>query len=115
MNAAGATNPFRLTRAQAVTADMQQDYLAAQQAYDFGAMDRLPMYTGTAGPPPEGGGGTSTTGLDLGYYDGNTVTAFWNYAQHFAMSDNSYSTTFGPSTPGAINLVSGQTHGATVT
>jgi phospholipase C len=37
----------------------------------------------------------------------------WNYAQHFAMSDNSYNTTFGPSTPGALNLVAGQTHGVT--
>src|ERR1700731_1518140 len=51
-------------------------------------------------------------GLVMGYYDGNTVTAFWNYAQNFAMSDNSYSTTFGPSTPGAVNLIAGQTHGA---
>jgi phospholipase C len=50
----------------------------------------------------------------MGYYDGNTVTAIWNYAQHFAMSDNFFSTTFGPSTPGALNLVSGQTHGATI-
>jgi phospholipase C len=47
----------------------------------------------------------------MGYYDGNTVTALWNYAQQFAMSDNSYGTTFGPSTPGAINLISGQTGG----
>src|SRR5262249_34427121 len=52
---------------------------------------------------------------NLGYYDGNTVTALWNYAQHFAMSDNSYSTTFGPSTPGLMNLVSGQTNGAIAT
>src|SRR5260370_38261439 len=37
----------------------------------------------------------------------------WNYAQHFAMSDNSYSTGFGPSTPGLLNLVSGQTNCAT--
>ena len=37
----------------------------------------------------------------MGYYDGNTVTALWNYAQNFAMSDNSFGTTFGPSTPGA--------------
>ena len=36
----------------------------------------------------------------MDYYDGNTVTGLWNYAQHFAMSDNSYSTTFGPSSPG---------------
>jgi len=47
----------------------------------------------------------------MGYYDGNTVTALWNYAQNFAMSDNSYGTTFGPSTVGAINLISGQTNG----
>src|SRR5262249_55224568 len=52
---------------------------------------------------------------NLGYYDGNTVTALWNYAQNFAMSDNSYDTTFGPSTPGLMNLVSGQTNGATQT
>jgi phospholipase C len=48
----------------------------------------------------------------MDYYDGNTVTAMWNYAQHYAMSDNSFDTVYGPSTPGALNLVSGQTHGA---
>ena len=47
----------------------------------------------------------------MGYYDGNTVTALWNYAQHYAMNDHSFSTNFGPSTPGAINLISGQTNG----
>src|ERR1700750_2014466 len=67
------------------------------------------------------GTGTSPTGQAcqardvLNYYDGNTVTALWNYAQHFAMSDNSYGTTFGPSSPGAINLISGQTAGVTET
>jgi phospholipase C len=49
----------------------------------------------------------------MDYYDGNTVTALWNYAQHFAMSDNSYDTNYGPSTVGAVNLISGQTHGFT--
>jgi len=48
----------------------------------------------------------------MDYYDGNTVTALWNYAQRFAMSDNSWSTGFGPSTPGALNLISGNTFGA---
>jgi phospholipase C len=51
----------------------------------------------------------------MGYFDGNTVTALWRYAQFFAMSDNSYGTTFGPSTPGVLNLVSGQTNGVTQT
>src|SRR6266481_2084857 len=50
----------------------------------------------------------------MGYYDGNTVTAMWNYAQNFAMSDNSWGTTFGPSTPGALNLVAGNTFPATL-
>jgi phospholipase C len=112
-NGTGATNPFRLDRSQAVTADQNHDYTAEQQAYDNGLLDLYPFYAGSAGPPPAGGGVTSTNGLNLGYYDGNTVTAFWNYAQHFAMNDNSYSSTFGPSTPGVINLVSGQTNGVT--
>ena len=51
----------------------------------------------------------------MNYYDGNTVTALWNYAQRYAMSDNSYGTTFGPSSPGAINLVSGDTGGVDMT
>ncbi len=47
----------------------------------------------------------------MDYYDGNTVTGLWNYAQHYAINDNSFGSHFGPSTPGALNLVSGQTHG----
>ena len=39
----------------------------------------------------------------------------WNYAQFFSMSDNSFSSTFGPSTPGLINTVSGQTNGVIAT
>jgi phospholipase C len=112
LNGAGATNPFRLDRSQAATSDQGHGYKAEQQAFDGGLMDLFPLFVGKKGPPPAGGGVTSTNGLNLGYFDGNTVTALWNYAQHFAMSDNSYSTVFGPSTPGLLNLVSGQTNGA---
>jgi hypothetical protein len=49
----------------------------------------------------------------MSYYDGNSVTALWNYAQRYSMSDNSHGTVFGPSAPGHIDLVSGQTHGVT--
>ncbi|ELS50992.1 putative Phospholipase C [Streptomyces viridochromogenes Tue57] len=42
----------------------------------------------------------------MDYYDGNTVTGLWNYAQQYAMNDRSYSSVYGPSTPGALNLVS---------
>ena len=61
-----------------------------------------------------GNGTTTNKGVVMGYYDGNTVTAMWNYAQNFAMSDNSWSTSFGPSAPGAINLVAGTMSGATM-
>lgn len=111
-NLTGATNPFRLDRSQAVTRDQGHGYTAEQHAFDNGLMDLFPLFVGKAGPPPSTGSITSTTGLNLGYFDGNTVTALWNYAQHFAMNDNSYSTVFGPSTPGLLNLVSGQTNGA---
>ena len=115
-NGAGAANPFRLDRSQNFTNDQDHDYTAEQSAFDAGLMDSFPEFTGTAGPPPSAPPSTvNTTGLVMGYFDGNTVTAMWNYAQHFALNDNSYGTTFGPSTPGAINLTSGQTNGAIAT
>ncbi|HXC08169.1 MAG TPA: alkaline phosphatase family protein, partial [Steroidobacteraceae bacterium] len=113
VNGVGATNPFRLDRSEAATADQDHDYTPEQLAFDHGLMDAFPASVGTAGPPPAGTPILATTGLTMGYYDGNTVTALWNYAQRYAMNDNSYDTNFGPSTPGAINLVSGQTNGVT--
>jgi phospholipase C len=110
-NGTGATAPFRLDRSQAATADQDHDYTAEQIAYHSGLVDLYPMATGTAGPPPSNLPQASTTGLVMGYYDGNTVTAFWNYAQHYSMNDNSYGTNFGPSTDGALNLISGQLNG----
>jgi phospholipase C len=107
-NGKGASNPFRLDRSQAATADQDHDYTPEQEAFHGGLMDSFPEYTGTPGPPPST---QTTTGLVMGYYDGNTVTALWNYAQHYAINDNSYGTNFGPSTVGAVNLISGQTNG----
>jgi len=111
-NGTAASNPFRLDRNQAVTADQNHAYGPEQAAVHLGLMDLFPGKVGTAGPPPNAPPMVvETKGLTMGYFDGNTVTALWNYAQHFAMSDNSYGTTFGPSTPGLLNLVAGQTNG----
>jgi phospholipase C len=111
-NGTGAANPFRLDRTQAASADQNHAYMAEQQAYDNGAADLFPKFTGkgTAG----GAGAFGTAGQVMGYYDGNTVGALWNYAQKFAMSDNAYTSTYGPSTPGALEVVSGQTNGMLV-
>jgi phospholipase C len=104
--------PIRLSYSQAVTCDQDHGYLHEQQAYNNGLMNRFVETVGVGGPPCLDYG--LGKGLVMGYYDGNTVTAIWNYAQAFAMNDNSYSTTFGPSTPGAINLIAGQTYGALI-
>jgi phospholipase C len=112
-NNPNGANPVRYNPANVndlLTCDQDHNYTDEQVAFDGGKMDKFISAVGT-------GGGKSSTGQPcqaqdvLNYYDGNTVTALWNYAQHFAMSDNSFGTTFGPSSPGAINLVSGDTGG----
>jgi len=99
-------NPQRLTHAQALTCDQNHDYLPEQQAENGGKMNEFVQFTeqddcSTTGEyygPP---------GIVMDYYDGNTVTGLWNYAQNYAMSDNNWDTTFGPSTEGAIDVSSG--------
>ncbi len=99
-------NPTRLSHSQALTCDQNHGYTAEQQAVNGGKMDKFVQFTETATCSPPNYG---APGLVMDYYDGNTVTGLWNYAQNYAMSDNNWDTTFGPSTPGALNLVSGQT------
>ncbi len=106
-------SPVRLAPSQNYTCDMNHDYTPEQQAFDSGLMDKFPEFAATPC--------NSTTwpdvsnlgaGIVMGYYDGNTVTGLWNYAQNFVLNDNSFDTNFGPSTPGAINVVSGMTGNA---
>ena len=100
-------NPFRLDRSQNYTCDQNHDYLPEQQAANAGLLDKFVEFVGVGGPGcPDYGLGSA---LVMGYYDGNTVTALWHYAQHFALNDNSFGTMFGPSTPGALNLIAGNT------
>jgi len=100
----GRVNPMRLSPAQAYTCSQNHNYGPEQQAVDSGLMDKFPLYTGRN--TSEGCAADGST--VLGYFDGNTVAALWNYAQNYAMNDNSFGSTFGPSSPGAINLVSGR-------
>jgi phospholipase C len=110
-------NPQRIDRSQPLTCDQDHNYTDEQKAVDAGVMDKFVQFTG-AGPtlgeclvPKQPATPGNFAVMD--YYDGNTVTALWNYAQNFAMSDNSYGTGFGPSTPGAFEVTAGNTSGAT--
>jgi phospholipase C len=107
-----SANPQRLTPAQALTCDQNHAYTAEQVALDGGLLDKFVQATGrsTCSAP-----NYSAPGLVMDYYDGNTVTGLWNYAQRYAMSDNFYGTVSGPSTPGALNLIAGQTADGTGT
>lgn len=91
--------PFRLSRYQVATIEPAHHYTQLQMEAHGGLLDRF-IQLNSNDPSP------------MGYYDGNTVTALWNYAQRFAMSDNCFSTTMTPSAPGHINIVSGLTHHA---
>ena len=110
-----ADEPQRLAPSQALTCDQNHGYAAEQSAFDGGLMDQFVQNTTGGGctqasSPDSGNYGPN--GIVMDYYDGNTVTGLWNYAQHFTLNDNSYGTQFGPSSPGAINVISGDTHGA---
>jgi phospholipase C len=107
---ANAYNPQLLSPSEALTCDQNHGYTPEQDAVDNGKMDKFVQYTeqddcSTTGEyygPP---------GIVMDYYDGNTVTGLWNYAQYYAMSDNNFDDTYGPSTEGAIAVSSGLSTG----
>ena len=88
-NNTNLANPFRLDRSQSSTVascDPDHAYTAIQKSFNGGLMDKFVQNSGLMsqnGCNPD---------LVMGYFDGNTVTALWNYALHYAMSDNSHST-----------------------
>jgi phospholipase C len=109
-----SSRPFRIDRTQSYTCDQDHEYTAEQKARNGGLMDQFLRFD--AQPPTNSrqfchkssAGQWDTV---MGYFDGNTVTALWSYAQHFALSDNSFATMSGQSTRGALNLTAGDTFG----
>ena len=102
-------NPTRLTPSQALTCDQDHEYTPEQKAVNGGKMNKFVQNTESPDCRSTTPGAYWSPGLVMDYYDGNTVTALWNYAQNYALGDNNFDTQFGPSTPGALNLVSGNT------
>jgi phospholipase C len=100
--------PQRLSPSQAMTCDQNHNYGPEQLALNSGKAN---LFVQNTDKDTCSGGLYGAPGLGMDYYDGNTVTALWNYAQNYTLADNSFSNVYGPSTPGALNLISGQTHG----
>lgn len=106
-NNTNLSDPFRMSKNDSEMVALcgnNHTYTAIQRSYNSGFMDK---FVEANGEIQEG----CNPNLPMGYFDGNTVTALWSYAQKFSMSDNFHSTIAGPSLPGHINLISGQTHG----
>ncbi len=92
-----------------LTCDEDHNYSDEQQAFDNGKMDHFVQSTGVDAGSKTPGGAPCLASQVMDYYDGNTVTALWNYAQNYSLEDDSFGVTFGPSAPGAINVAAGDT------
>ncbi len=104
-------NPERIPSTDALTESNNHSDVPEQKADDNNKQDAFVQNTEASTPSNGCGAEYCPPGIVMDYFDGNTVTALWNYAQNYAMSDNAYDTAFGPSSPGAINVVSGNTSG----
>jgi phospholipase C len=104
-------NPQRIPSTDALTSDQSHGYIPEQEADDNNRQDQFVKYTESSTPTNGCGAEYCPPGIVMDYFDGNTVTALWNYAQNYAMSENDFDTAFGPSTPGALNVISGNTSG----
>jgi phospholipase C len=91
----------RLARFRALICDHDHPSTDEQKASGARLIDRFVQTVNGADPA-----------IVIIHYDGYTVTALWNYARFFAVNDNSFGTSSGPSTPGALNLIAGRTYGA---
>ncbi len=73
-----SVQPYRLDRSLETTCDNDNHYADEQKAYNAGLLNKFPESTSAVGAG-------CPAGLSMGYYDGNTVTALWNYAQTFEL------------------------------
>jgi phospholipase C len=110
------SQPFRFDRSQGYTCDQDHAYADEQKAYDGGLVDAFVEHT--EGKPFDSRqychvNADGRYDAVMGHFDGNSVTALWNYAQHFALSDNFFDTTFGQSTAGALHLAAADASGVT--
>jgi phospholipase C len=111
---ANSSKPFRIDRLQSYACDQDHEYTAEQKARNGGLMNQFVRFDAQAPFNDRQFCHKSATGAwdtVMGYFDGNTVTAYWNYAQHFALADNHYATMSGQSTRGALNLTAGDNYG----
>ncbi len=90
----GCIKPFNYTAQQFTFADLAHDWSSGRIAMHGGAMDGF--YEAE---------GSST--LPFGHYNGTTLPIYWNLAEEYAMSDNTFGGNLSYSLPNHWDLISG--------
>ena len=89
--------PFHLNSTS--TPDLDHSRKTAIEAYDNGSMNGFVYAEQSANT--------------MGYYDGNDIPYFWDYASKFVLMDNYFTSVMGPSLPNHLYLLAGQSEGIT--
>ena len=84
--------PFHLDN-ESIGRDLSHAWLVAHEAYDNGKMDGFVAAEGSV--------------LTLGYYDRSDIPYYWDYADHYVLDDNFFSSLMGPSFPNHLYIASG--------
>ena len=74
-------------------ADISHSAAVAQEDYDNGKMDGFVQAEGTP--------------MTMGYYDNSDIPYYWDYAGHYVLDDNFFSSEMGPSLPNHLYIASG--------
>ncbi len=90
--AVSGTEPFHLG-SQSLGQDLGHSWETAVKSYDNGKMDGFVA--------------ADHSTLAMGYYDRRDIPYYWDYADHFTLADNFFSSTFGPSLPTHLYIASG--------
>lgn len=111
-NGIGNVNPIRFSPYQELTSFEGNGYTRLQIDVNNGLMNhyilnqpnQLPIKYDNKEFDATYGNGANVV---MAYWDGNSYTGLWNYAQYYSMSDNCFTTGYGESIVGGINWGSG--------
>jgi len=87
-----SASPFHIIT-QSLGRDIEHSAAVAHQDYDNGKMDGFVQAEGT--------------NLTMGYYDRSDIPYYWDYADHYVLDDDFFSSEMGPSLPNHLYIVSG--------
>lgn len=102
------SNPYRMSPGEP-TCDLGYGAIAQRRAYN-GGKNNMFIWQENEGPNTINDDGCFPNSV-MGYYDGNTVHALWEYAQHGAMADHLFASDYATSAGGLIDLIAGTTLG----